>query len=120
MIQKSEHFFKEKSLKTAKRAHAFKDYASTYNVKILNSFNPELQLEDIESAIKSKLIDLLTQLKGFKFVTTLLLVFKKIESEDKTKYDTFYSHSKTETIINESDTDDVFKSIYTTIISNKF
>ena len=40
-----------------------------------------------------------------------------IENEDKTKYSTFYSHSKAETIINESDIDDVFKSIYTTIIS---
>ena len=33
-------------------------------------------------------------------------------------YDTFYSHSKPETIINESDIGDVFKSIYTTVISN--
>ena len=37
---------------------------------------------------------LLTELKGFKFVATLVLVLKKIESEDKTKCNTFYSHSK--------------------------
>ena len=61
---------------------------------MLNSFNPELQLKDTESEIKSKLIELLTQLKGFKFVATLLLVFKKIESEDKTKYDNVYSSFK--------------------------
>ena len=61
----------------------------------------------------------MSELKGFKFVTTLPLVLKKIESEGKTKYDTFYLHSKAETIINESDIDDnVFKSIYTTVISN--
>ena len=59
----------------------------------------------------------MTQLKGFKFVTTLPLVFQKINSEDKT-YDTFYSNSKAEIIINESDFDDVFQSIYTTIITN--
>ena len=53
--------------------------------------------------MKSKLKDLLTQLKGFRFVTTLVLVFKKIESEDKTKYDNFYSSSKAEIIINESE-----------------
>ena len=35
---------------------AFKGYASTYNVKILNSFRPELQFKDTESVIKSKLI----------------------------------------------------------------
>ena len=64
-----------------------KDYASSYNAEILNSFNPELQLKDTESATKTKLIELLIHLKGLKLVTTLVLVFKKIESEDKTKYD---------------------------------
>ena len=84
----------KKNIKIAKREHAFKGYASTYNVEILNSFNPELRLKDTESAIKGKLIKLLTQLKGFKFVATLVLAFKKIESKDKTKYDNFYSSSK--------------------------
>ena len=61
----------------------------------------------------------MTQLKAFKFVTTLVLWFKKIESEDKTKYDTFYLSSKAElVIINKSDIDDVFQSICTTIILN--
>ena len=43
----------------------------------MNSFNPELQL--IESAIRNKLIDLLSELKCFKFITTLVSQFKKIE-----------------------------------------
>ena len=60
----------------------------------------------------------MTQLKGFKFVATLVLLFKKIESEDRTKYNNFCSSSKAEIIINESDIDDVFQSIYTTIITN--
>ena len=37
----------------------------------MNVFNPELQLEDTESAIKNKLIDLLSELKGSKFMITL-------------------------------------------------
>ena len=49
---------------------------------------------------------------------TLVLVFKKIESKDKTKYENFYSSSKPERIFDESDIDDAFKSIYTTIIEN--
>ena len=60
----------------------------------------------------------MTQLKGFKFVATLVLVFTKIESRGKTKYDNFYSSSKVEIIINESEIDDVFQSIYTYIITN--
>ena len=52
-------------------------------------------------------------------MTALVQVLEKIESKDNGKYDTFYSHSKAETIINESDIDgNVFKSIYTTVISN--
>ena len=53
-----------------------------YNLKILN-----LQL-------KVRLIELLTQLKGFKFMATLFLAFKKIESKDKRKCDNFCSSSK--------------------------
>ena len=76
----------------------------------MNSFNSELA----ESAIKNKLADLLSGLKDFKFIITLVLELKTIQSDDKSIYNTFYSNSKAETIIN----DDVFESIYTTIISN--
>ena len=37
-----------------KRKNDFKGFASTYNVEILNFFNPELQLKDTEPAIKNK------------------------------------------------------------------
>ena len=48
-------------------------------------------------------------------MATLFSVFKKIITEDKTKYDSFYSSSKAEIIINENDIDNVFKSIYTIV-----
>ena len=62
--------------KKTKREHDFKGYTS----------NPEIQVKDTESALKSKLIELLMQIKGLKFMKTLVLLFKKMESEDKTKY----------------------------------
>ena len=65
--------------KTIRQAEKVGSNSSLYGDIILNSFNPELQLKDTESAIKSKLIDLLTQLKGFKFVTKLVLLFKKMQ-----------------------------------------
>ena len=64
--------FKRKKYKKTKLAHSLEGF-----------FNSELQLRGTESIIKGRLLELLTQLKGFKFVTTLVLVFKKIESEDK-------------------------------------
>ena len=45
-------------------------------------------------------------------------MLKRIESEDKTKYYNFYSSSKAEIIINESDIDGVFQTIYITIITS--
>ena len=101
----------EKNIRATKREHTFKGY--TYNIEILNSFNPELELKGTDL-----LVGLMTQLIGFKFMTTLVLVFKKIESNKKTNFDNFYSSWKAKIIINESDIDVVFQSIYTTIITN--
>ena len=106
----------KKKIKITKRSHVFKGYTSTYSVEIFNSFNLELQLKDTESSIKKKLIDLFSGLKGFKFVTTLVLEFEKIQTDVKTLFSTFYFNSKSETVINASDIDNAFQSFYSTII----
>ena len=49
-------------------------------------------------------------------MATLALELKKMTI--KQNMTTFYSHSKAEKFINESDIDDVFESIYIIIISN--
>ena len=59
-----------------------------------SSFNLDLQFTDTESETKSKLMKLLIRLKGFEFLITLALVFKKIENEYKTNYENFSSSSK--------------------------
>ena len=41
-----------------------------------------------------------------------------MQSNDKTIYSTVYLNSKAETVISKSNIDDVFASIYSTIISN--
>ena len=75
-----------------------------YNLKVLI-----LQLK--------KLKKVLTELRELKFVTSLVLVFTKIESDDDTNYNTFYSDSNADIIIHESDI--VFDSIYNKVILNK-
>ena len=47
----------------------------SYDVEILNSFNPELQFKNTEFAIKNKLHNLLNELREFKFIITLVLKF---------------------------------------------
>ena len=55
-------------------------------------------------------------MRGFRFVTTLVLEFRETERDDRTKFSTFHSSSKTEMIIIQSGIDNVFESIYSTII----
>ena len=76
--KKVKMFWKKKNAKITKRAHAFKGYASSYNVEILNSFYPKLQLKDTESAIKNKLRKSLPESRRFEFVTTIVLMYKRI------------------------------------------
>ena len=52
MIKKSENVMKERNVLITKRTDAIKGIASYCNVKVLNFFNPELQLKDIESLLK--------------------------------------------------------------------
>ena len=68
--------------------------------------------------MKTKRIDSLSELRGFKFLTTLVLELKKIESDDERKYSIFYPSSKAEMFYNESDIDDAPESTYITITSN--
>ena len=84
----------------------------------MNIFNPELQFKDTELTTRNKLKYLLAELKRFKFVTTLVFKFKKIESGDETKCSTFCLSSRPETIINEKNIDDSFEPFYNKIISN--
>ena len=52
-----------KKTKITKQSHPYKSYANSYSVEILDSFNHELQLKDIDYAIINKVINLLTELK---------------------------------------------------------
>ena len=51
-------------------------------------------------------------------MTTLVLAFKKIESKENQSMTISIEAQKAETIINETDIENVLKSIYTTIIAN--
>lgn len=55
--------------KITKWSNTYKSYASIYKVEILIFFNLEAQLQDTESVIRSKLIDLMTELKGFNLIS---------------------------------------------------
>ena len=43
--KKNKNFLNKKNVAPTKRGHSFKDYASSYDINTLNSFNSELQLK---------------------------------------------------------------------------
>ena len=49
-----------KSEKFLEEVNTYRGYASTYDVEILNSYNPNLQLKDNKYGNKNKLIDLVS------------------------------------------------------------
>ena len=59
----------------------------------------------------------MNELRGFKFVTNSVLIFKKTINEDATSNNTFYLNSEAETIIQDLDIDNLFVSNYSTIIT---
>ena len=80
------------------------------NVKILNLYDPELQLINTKPMIKNKLKELLSELKKFKVQTILVLEYKKIN-------DCKIFYSCTKLIVSDSDTDEAFQSFHQSIMT---
>ena len=66
-----------------RRSSVNKGYGSTYNIVVFNPFYLEKLLKDTESTNKNKLKNLLIELTGFKFATTLILKYKKLGNDDE-------------------------------------
>ena len=73
----------------------------SHNIKILNIFNPKLQLINTKTIIKNKLKELLSELKRFYIQSILVLKCKKNDHK------IIYSRAKL--IDSGSDIDDLFK-----------
>ena len=76
-------------LNVIKANHAFKGYAVSYNVEIIEKKDPIKQLEASKSSIKDLLSDLLNKTKGFKYQITLKVVLKNTRKMEKLNLDQF-------------------------------
>ena len=91
--------------------NSIKRYARSYNVEIIDSKDPLVQLEASKSSTEDLFKDLLNEMKGFKYQITVatLLSNKKKRKKMKTEYTSVYFNSATKTVIN-SDKYDLDKS----------
>ena len=74
-----------------KTNHAFRGYAMSYKVEIIEKKDPIKQLEASKSSIKDLLSDLLNETKGFKYQITLKVMLKNTSQMEKLNLDQFIS-----------------------------
>ena len=79
---------------------AFKRYAKSYKVKIIDTKYPLAQLEARKSSIEDLFKDLLNEMKGFKYQITVTVLLSKHKIDGDIEYAPVYSNSATKTVIN--------------------
>ena len=82
-------FYKE--LNVIKTNHAFRGYAISYKIELVEKKDPIEQLETSKSSIKDLFSDLLNETKGFKYEITLKVTLKNISQTEKLNLDQFIS-----------------------------
>ena len=78
-----------------KTGQAFRGYAMSYKVEIVERKDPIVQLETSKSSIKDLFNDLLNETKGFKYQIPANVLLKKYEHNGETEFATVYFNSLT-------------------------
>ena len=93
-------FYEE--LNVIKTNHAFRGYAMSYKVEIIEKKDPIKQLEASKSSIKDLFSDLLNETKGYKVRNNTKSCVKKYESNGEIEFAPVYFNSATKTVINNN------------------
>ena len=83
-----------------KIGQAFRGYAMSYKVEIVERKDPIVQLEASKSSIKDLFNDLLNETKGFKYQITAKVLLKKYKLNGEIEFAPVYFNSFTKTVIN--------------------
>ena len=76
-----------------RKARAFKKYAETYEVEIINSKSLNDSLSVSKDSIKNLFDELLREKKGFKYFLSTKIILKKRTNNNEHKYSTVYFNS---------------------------
>ena len=83
-----------------KTDQAFKGYAVSYKVEIIEKKDPIIQLEASTLSIKNLFNDLLNELKDFKYQITVEVLLKKYKLNGEIEFRPVYFNSVTKTVTN--------------------
>ena len=81
---------------------ALKGYTKSYEINIRNNKDPLAQMQNTRKAIEHRVIALLNEMKGLKYVETLKVTFNKM-SDGEIVIKNGYFNSKVQTIINHTE-----------------
>ena len=87
-------------LSVIKTDQAFKGYAMSYKVEIIEKKDPIVQLKASKLSIKNLFSDLLNETKGFKYQITVKILFKKYKLDGEIEFRPVYYNSVTKTVAN--------------------
>ena len=87
-------------LSVIKTDQAFKGYAMSYKVEIIEKKDPIVQLEASKLNIKNLFSDLLNETKGFKYQITVEVLLKKYKHNGEIEFRLVYFNSVTKTVTN--------------------
>ena len=87
-------------LSIIKTNQAFRGYAMSYKVEIVERKDPIVQLETSKSSIKDLFGDLLNEIKGFKYQITVKVLLKKYNHDGEIEFAPVYFNSLTKAVIN--------------------
>ena len=89
-----------KQLSIIKTNQAFKGYAISYKVEIVERKDLILQLEASKSSIKDLFSNLLNEIKGFKYQITVKVLLKKYKLNEEIEFAPVYFNSLTKIVTN--------------------
>ena len=101
-------FYKDLSVKEI--SEAFKRYAKSYRVEIVDKKGPMIQLYSSKGCVSKLFGKLLSEIKGFKYQITLFDTLKKSKLNGTVEYAAVYLNSFVKTVINYDFDDRIDKS----------
>ena len=90
-----------KQLSIIKTNQAFKGFAVSYKVEIIERKDLILQLEAIKSSIKDLFSNLLNEILGFKYQITVNVLLKKYKLNEEIEFAPVYFNSLTKIVTNK-------------------
>ena len=88
--------------KIEQASKALKGYTKSYEISIKNDKDPLVQLQNTRKGVESHIKDILTSMKGIKYIETLKVTFEKMSSGELVSK-TAYFNSVVQTIINHTE-----------------